>query len=722
MACEPMPPPPPPPTTAVDLVRVREVLQRYVRALSGAGILVLDGPESSSCLAGMVDEAGEALMRLPPQSSFATYKRAAAHQSGHLEAGTRAFEGDRPSVFPEDLRAVLPGLPRPESGVAGLAGFLGAFPDAGLAWRLFDLLEDCRVDALLRARYRGLRRLLAPAGPGPDLTALPLRRMLLAALARLAAGDPLLLAVPETAASLAARGAALVNLLASPGATVEDALEATIRLYLVVRAVPNAPAAVWRRLDPVVVDLGRARIDPAEPADLWLSLWARAHSGLLDPTFTDNEREGDASGAASDEWDNETPPSNAGLPAPRRPRERAAAPGAGTDPSTPGPPLGDEEARAEGSAPGPGEPRPVEVGATVPEAATPGADDRVPGAAMDRLLCEGEAVPFTYPEWDHRAGAYRAGWCTVWERRLKPGDGGFFEQALRDYRYLVRQVERRFELLRPDLLRLQRGLDDGEEFDLDRVIEARIERRVVGHLHDRVYQRRARLQRSVSLLVLLDMSLSTSEGVLKLDPRKDDLGWTAFERPAYKRIVDVEKESLVVLSRALEQVGDRYGIYGFSGRGRHGTRFYVVKGMGEPLAGAVGRIGTIAPVQATRMGPAVRHATAILGREPSRTKILVIIGDGQPQDVDYGTGDDGAAHARLSPSEQRRVEREYALADTHRALTEARGAGVDPFILSIDRHGQDYLRAICGGFGYAVVQEVAALPRRLVALYDLLAT
>ncbi|MSQ26766.1 MAG: hypothetical protein EXR51_01335 [Dehalococcoidia bacterium] len=723
------------PTLAVELPQVRELLQRYIRALSGRDVLALaaaDAPyDPQSCLAVMVEETAELVLRFPESAPFARFKRLAAHQAGHLESGSRDLDLGRTSALFANLRPRL--LPTMRDTGSPLAALVGAFPDAPLAARLFDLLEDFRVDAALLRRYRGLRpdfrgreRAIAAADTA-DLGLLPLRRLVLGAMRRYVDGERLRLAVPERFSDAVALVAGLFNLLADPAARVEDTAEALLRAYCLLRSIPNAPPPAYRDLDQSIVDLASASCDPSpDTADGWVALWDSLHPTMGDFTFDGGGD--DSVGVWVDPRDDgdlgqETTPSP--------PEPVSTATGVEATAAAAGPVVagdGDvgtglqlDEARA--SIEGEGEGSDADAPSQPEAIAARAQEDPVPGGAMDRLMCEGDAVPFVYPEWDERAGRYREGWCTLWERRLKGGSADYYHGALRTHRYLVRQVERRFELLRPDLLRWRRGLVDGDELDLDRVIDASVELRATGHIQDRVYQRRDRTDRSVSLLFLLDMSLSTSEGVLRLDPNKDDMGWSGFGRPEYKRIIDIEKESLVVLTRALEQVGDRYGVYGFSGSGRHGTRFYVIKDFAEALTAApLARFETIAPVQSTRMGPAIRHAVKILGREPSRTRVLVIIGDGQPQDVGYGSDEGLGPVSGLSPSEQRQLEKDYALADTHKALAEARTAGLTPFILSIDRHGQDYLRAICGEVGYEVVQDVASLPRRLVTLYHLLAT
>jgi nitric oxide reductase NorD protein len=165
----------------------------------------------------------------------------------------------------------------------------------------------------------------------------------------------------------------------------------------------------------------------------------------------------------------------------------------------------------------------------------------------------------------------------------------------------------------------------------------------------------------------------------------------------------VIKESLVVMAEALEGIGDAYAIYGFSGQGRAEVEFYHVKSFAEPLSPAVkGRIGTIEPKRSTRMGAALRHAATKLRAVSARVKLLVLLSDGFPQDLDYG--------------EDRRSN-VYGLRDTAAALREAEREGVFPFCLTVDRAGHDYLREMCDPSRYMVIEEVASLPSELPKVY-----
>jgi nitric oxide reductase activation protein len=235
-------------------------------------------------------------------------------------------------------------------------------------------------------------------------------------------------------------------------------------------------------------------------------------------------------------------------------------------------------------------------------------------------------------------------------------------------------------------------LEDGEDFDLGAVVDARAAQRARRPSSDRLYRARRREERDVATLFLLDMSASTDEPVTP----------AAATRPA-RRIIDVTKEALVVMAEALEELGDAYAIYGFSGQGRDNVDFFRVKSFSERLGAVVrGRVGGVGPRGSTRMGTAVRHAVAKLGTVTAPAKHLLLLSDGFPQDLDYG--EDRRSHA-------------YGIRDTAVALREAETAGITPFCVTVDRAGHDYLREMCDGSRYMVLDDITALPRELPKIY-----
>ena len=330
-----------------------------------------------------------------------------------------------------------------------------------------------------------------------------------------------------------------------------------------------------------------------------------------------------------------------------------------------------------------------------------------------------EPQTFVYDEWDFRADDYKPRWCIVHQKKMAEGDPAFFGATLHNYGSLVGQIRRQFELMVPEMLRKVRRLEDGEDIDIDDVIEALVDIRTGASPSDKFYWRRNKVRRDVAVAFLLDTSASTAEAIDEGIKRTPDV-WDAPDDPveymvwlrsrrgdatrrSYKRIIDVEKEAVVLITNALEAIGDIYGIYGFSGYGRENVEFYTIKDLNENLSDSVKRrIDRIAPLHATRMGPAIRHAAYKLDAQDARTKLLFLISDGRPQDRGYS---------------REGVEKEYAVHDTKMALDEAKEKNISAFCLTVDRNGHDYLKTMCHDIGYEVLDDVLALPERLLFLY-----
>ena len=358
----------------------------------------------------------------------------------------------------------------------------------------------------------------------------------------------------------------------------------------------------------------------------------------------------------------------------------------------------------------------------VPDGADAG-DSSGEGDAMEDLPIE---ISWTYyDEWDFRAGDYRPRWCRVGERRGDEGELEYYEDTLRRHHGLVSETRRQFELLRPEHFRRIKRLEDGEDVDIDEAISFIIDKRAgVGPL-GRVYWRRNKVERDVAVAFLLDMSASTDEEIDKpqtsYQPSDDDFDddprkyfqWLAERRARFtaeppKRIIDLERESLVLIVEALEAIGDAYGIYGFSGYGRDNVEFHVIKDLHDTFGDRTRRrIDKIQPIRSTRMGPAIRHTISKLDAYDAKVKLLILVSDGRPQDHGYGRD---------------RTEKEYAVHDTHQALNEAKQVGITPFLITVDKEGHDYLKEMCDDIGYEVVADIESLPRRLTSLYRVLAT
>lgn len=312
---------------------------------------------------------------------------------------------------------------------------------------------------------------------------------------------------------------------------------------------------------------------------------------------------------------------------------------------------------------------------------------------------QSEGATFYYDEWDYHIQDYRQRWCRLLEVAVGSDSGEFFQQALADYAALIPDIRRQFQRIRPETYRTVRGLEHGEDFDLNAVVDARIERRARRSPSDRLYVARQREERDVATLFLIDLSASTDE---PFETCRPSAASGAGHKP--RRIIDVTKEALVVMAEALEEIGDAYAIYGFSGHGRKNVEFYLVKSFNEALSGTVrGRIGALEPKRSTRMGAALRHAAEKMAAVSARSRHIILLSDGFPQDFDYG---------------QDRRSNIYGLRDTTVALREAEANGIVPFCITVDKAGHDYLREMCDESRYLVIDDIASLPAELPKVYQ----
>lgn len=291
--------------------------------------------------------------------------------------------------------------------------------------------------------------------------------------------------------------------------------------------------------------------------------------------------------------------------------------------------------------------------------------------------------PFCYPEWDGKIQDYRLKWCRVIERAGTEGSTDFAQEILEKHGSSIRILRRYFETIRPTALRRVHGYEHGEELDLDAAISRVVARRAGAEPSDRIYSRRDKRERQVAVAFLVDMSGSTGRQI----------------ESGAGRVIDIEKEGLVLLAEALDAIGDQYALYGFSGQGREQVDFLVLKDFEETARCQVGqRIEAMTPLQQNRDGAAIRHATKKLLHCPARHRLLILLSDGKPLDGGYAE--------------------EYALEDTKMALHEARQRGINPFCLTIDQETTGYLKRMYGDVQYLVLDNVVDLPERLPRVYQ----
>ncbi len=281
-----------------------------------------------------------------------------------------------------------------------------------------------------------------------------------------------------------------------------------------------------------------------------------------------------------------------------------------------------------------------------------------------------------YSEWDMGRQHYRKNWCVMREKDVTPVFDDFHRQTLDKHAGLVKHLRHAFEAMRDENRLLKRQVH-GDDVDIDALVEALADARDGSEMSDRLFVRMHRAERNIAVAFMVDMSGSTK-------------GW----------INEAEREALVLLCEALERLGDRYAIYGFSGITRKRCELFRIKTFDEPYNAEVkARISGIRPQEYTRMGFAIRHLTDLLKGVEARTKVLVTLSDGRPDDYfDVYRG-------------------QYGIEDTRMALLEARRAGVHPFCITIDRDARDYLPHMYGAARYIILDDVKDLPFKVSDIY-----
>lgn len=284
----------------------------------------------------------------------------------------------------------------------------------------------------------------------------------------------------------------------------------------------------------------------------------------------------------------------------------------------------------------------------------------------------------TYPEWDYRRNRYHNNHCRIIAQTATE-EGEQWEPDIHARRRL-RQIRRQFEALRPKREILRRQLD-GMELDMDALVRAYCDLAASGRGSDQVYLATRQQTRDLAVAILVDVSLSTDSWI-------DN-----------HRVLDVEKEALTALAAGLDACGDAFAIYSFTSRKRQYVRVTTVKDFTSPFNNQVlRRIAALRPGYYTRMGAALRYAQKQLAQRPERYRLLLLLSDGKPNDLDHYEG-------------------RYGIEDTRQAILEARHSGLTVFGITVDRKAQDYFPYLFGRGNHAIVGRLDRLTRALPILY-----
>jgi len=291
--------------------------------------------------------------------------------------------------------------------------------------------------------------------------------------------------------------------------------------------------------------------------------------------------------------------------------------------------------------------------------------------------------PYHYHEWDYQVQLHRPDWVTLYERRQPRGDAEDIDRILLEHKPVAFRIKQIIDMLTPEGVTRQRNMEDGDEIDINAAIDAMVAIRMGQQPSQRITMRNVINRRDLSVMVLLDLSESTNERVAGSD----------------KSILELTREACALVATAINGIGDPFAIHGFASDGRHDVHYFRFKDFNqkfdhevkERLAGMHGGLST-------RMGGALRHAGQHLLKQPERKKLLLVITDGEPADID----ERDPQHLRI---------------DTRKAVEELATKGVLTYCLTLDPNADNYVKRIFGANNYTIIDRVERLPEKLPALF-----
>jgi hypothetical protein len=291
--------------------------------------------------------------------------------------------------------------------------------------------------------------------------------------------------------------------------------------------------------------------------------------------------------------------------------------------------------------------------------------------------------PFHYHEWDYQVQLHRPDWATLYERRPAKADPEIIENILVEHRPIAHRIRQIIDMLQPEGVIRERNMEDGDEIDLNAAIDAMVAIRMGQQPSPRITMRNVIKSRDLAVVVLLDLSESTNEKVEGSD----------------KTVLELTREACALVATAINGIGDPFAIHGFASDGRHDVQYFRFKDFTERFNDDVkARLAGMRGGLSTRMGAAMRHAAQHLLKQPERKKLLLLVTDGEPADID-----------ERDPQHLRH--------DTKKAVEELYSKGVLTYCLTLDRNADSYVKRIFGMNSYTIVDHVERLPEQLPMLF-----
>lgn len=305
--------------------------------------------------------------------------------------------------------------------------------------------------------------------------------------------------------------------------------------------------------------------------------------------------------------------------------------------------------------------------------------------APEDVVHESIAAKHVYPEWDYRKNIYHADHCRVLAALAPEMEQGNDWQPDEEARRRIRAVKRQFEALHPKRETFLRQTD-GNEIDMDAMLRSHCDRLADGQGSNRVFSNTREAARDLSVSVLIDISRSSESWI------------------EGRQVLEISREALMALAIGLSACGDNNALYSFSSLKRDRVNVSTIKGFDEALGPHIfSRIGALKPGFYTRLGAAIRHVNQELTKTASTQRLLLVLTDGKPNDLDHYEG-------------------RYGVEDTAMAVREARRTGTSVFGITIDKKAQSYFPFIFGRNAYSITNHASDLTRALPLMYRQLVT
>ncbi|MCW8888506.1 MAG: VWA domain-containing protein [Gammaproteobacteria bacterium] len=290
--------------------------------------------------------------------------------------------------------------------------------------------------------------------------------------------------------------------------------------------------------------------------------------------------------------------------------------------------------------------------------------------------------PRHYKEWDYNTKTYRPDWVSLYETLHPAGDAGKIDRVLAKHDALAKQLKRILDLLKPQQMVRVRYQEEGSELDLDVAIRSLIDFKAGSQPDPRINMSHKHDGRDIAVMLLLDLSASLND----------------IPEGAEQTILELSQEAVSLLSMAIEGLGDDFAIAGFSSNTRHEVHYQHIKGFGEHWDDTVkSRLAAMEAGYSTRMGGALRHASHYLGARNADKKLLLVLTDGEPSDIDVS-------------------DPQLLIQDTRKAVSELDQEGIYTYCINLDPHADEYVQEIFGN-QYTVIDKVERLPEKLPKLF-----